>query len=170
LKNLKHGSNEGPNERKKKIMNSETPKESNFPILYIIMRDDLYSMNPGKRIAQGSHAANAAVKKAREYEPELLKEWENQTSDGFGTVLTLQAKNMDAIKDLIERVYAIINIASTSKQSGVAGIVHDPSYPIRDGSITHHIPLDTCAYVLCNEGSKIHALMKSVSNDFPLHK
>ena len=32
-----------------------------FPVLYILMRKDLKSMNPGKAMAQASHAANAFV-------------------------------------------------------------------------------------------------------------
>jgi hypothetical protein len=29
----------------------------------------------------------------------------------------------------------------------IADVVHDPTYPILDGEVVHHIPLDTCAYV-----------------------
>ena len=43
------------------------------PTLYILMRNDLASMNPGKAIAQGSHATNI-------FERELVK-WSSFESD-----------------------------------------------------------------------------------------
>ena len=35
-----------------------------FPVLYILMRNDMKSMNPGKAMAQASHASNAFVNTA----------------------------------------------------------------------------------------------------------
>ena len=34
------------------------------PVLYILMRTDMDSMNPGKAMAQASHASNAFVSNA----------------------------------------------------------------------------------------------------------
>lgn len=46
--------------------------------LYILMRTDLASMNPGKAVAQGSHAANQMAFQARRFDTvrPLLEEWE----------------------------------------------------------------------------------------------
>jgi len=46
----------------------------------------------------------------------------------------------------------------------VAGWVHDPTYPIRDGEVTHLIPLNTCAFVF---GTK--AECRDTCGGFELH-
>lgn len=124
-----------------------------LPVLYIIVRNDLASMNSGKAIAQGSHASNAFVKHIERHtqntnaqsniltrDQDIIKsfrDWEYSTPQGFGTVLTLEGKMND--------VYTTID---TFKSLGyIASVVHDPTYPIVDGEVVHHIPLDTCAYV-----------------------
>jgi hypothetical protein len=141
------------------------------PVLYLLMRTDLASLNPGKAVAQGSHAANQCVSNIREigrlYEAQiaqnaasrpdedtktdpaeiqappllsLLAEWEAQTGHGFGTCIVLGVKEA--------QMRAIVpNIRAARNKSLIACITHDPTYPIRDGEVTHLIPLDTCAYV-----------------------
>lgn len=121
-------------------------------VLYILMRNDLTSMNPGKAIAQGSHASNAFVHEyhrrmqaaaahvVSDYAQKLntaFTEWENSTRQGFGTVLVLEAP----MKEITPRVDLLRSIGY------IADVVHDPTYPIVDGAMVHHIPLDTCAYV-----------------------
>jgi hypothetical protein len=72
-----------------------------------------------------------------------LAEWENQTPDGFGTCYVLGAKiadirlAMDLCKKASKEMHGIIDFS----------IVHDPTYPIKDGEVFHSIPLDTCAYI-----------------------
>jgi len=143
-------------------------------VLYIMMRNDIDSMNPGKAIAQGSHASNAFVNHFHSYMQEMsissanddasqmnksFYEWERSTSQGFGTVLVLEAP-MKAINTTIE----------IFKELGkIAGVVHDPTYPIVDGSVVHYIPLDTCGYVFVpnkEEDTVASALLKQ----FPLHR
>lgn len=144
-------------------------------VLYILMRNDLNSMNPGKAIAQGSHAANAFVqhfhgfaqecnsKSKQSYlETEIMKgfnDWENSTTQGFGTVLVLEA-NMPSI-------YSVVN--SFKALQYITGVIHDPTYPIVDGDVVHHIPLDTCAYVFIpiKETDRIAA---NILKQFPLHR
>lgn len=115
--------------------------ESN-PYLYILMRTDLASMNPGKAVAQGSHAANAFIHEAS-IMPEnsnlssLIREWSRQTHQGFGTCITLGVN--------AEQMYEVTVAAQA--EGFHANIVHDPTYPLRDGDFVHLIPLDTCAYV-----------------------
>lgn len=58
-------------------------------VLYLIMRNDLPSLNPGKLAAQAAHCANAAVAEARRLRNPLLKAWEQQTRQHFGTTIVL---------------------------------------------------------------------------------
>lgn len=109
--------------------------------LYILMRTDLASMNPGKAVAQGAHAANQCVAEidiTRSDRKDLLTEWETQTRSGFGTTITLGVNE----KTLRERI-AIARALDIH-----AGITHDPTYPLLDGATLHLLPLDTCGYVL----------------------
>jgi peptidyl-tRNA hydrolase len=144
-------------------------------VLYIIIRNDLSSMNPGKAIAQGSHAANAFVDHfhgyAQEYNAKPMQsaiesatvvgfnEWEQSTPQGFGTVLTLEGKMSD-----------ITSTTSLFAMMGyVAGVVHDPTYPILDGEVVHHIPLDTCAYIFIPNKEK-DEFSSFLLKRFPLHR
>lgn len=109
--------------------------------LYILMRTDLASMNPGKAVAQGAHAANQAIAEADMTDigvEALVREWQGQTGKGFGTTITLGVTE----RDLNTR----IALAKAMKLH--AGITHDPTYPLVDGDTLHLIPLDTCGYVL----------------------
>jgi hypothetical protein len=51
----------------------------------------------------------------------------------------------------------------------VAGVVHDPTYPIVDGDVVHHIPLDTCAYVFVPNKEK-DEFASMMLKRFPLHR
>ena len=144
-------------------------------VLYILLRNDLSSMNSGKAIAQGSHASNAFVQHfhgfAQEYnskskhsrlETETMNgfnEWENSTTQGFGTVLVLEA-NMSSI-------HAVVN--SFKGLQYITGVIHDPTYPIVDGEVVHHIPLDTCAYVFV-PNKETDQIASSSLKQFPLHR
>lgn len=116
------------------------------PYLYIIMRSGLDSLNPGKACAQASHAANQMVFDARlSYEPALgeqLAEWENASGFGFGPCVVLSA-DYPTLTALVRNASAVGHHAA---------MVHDPSYPLRDGATTHHLPLDTCAYLFGPKG------------------
>lgn len=138
----------------------ETVKEEfNYPLLYILMRTDLESMNPGKAVAQGCHAANqfvhvvelcrdAIAGDAIDGGPEdrapekyqnikMYDHWSTRTGCGFGTTICL-----DVDDDVLHRV-----VAASRTMGMFAGVTHDPSYPLRDGDVTHFIPLDTCGYI-----------------------
>jgi hypothetical protein len=144
-------------------------------VLYIMMRNDLNSLNSGKAIAQGSHAANAFVYHfngyAQEYNSKSVhesiqtatmngfNEWEQSTTQGFGTVLALEARMADIIP-----VVSIFNAMGY-----VAGVVHDPTYPIVDGEVVHHIPLDTCAYIFVPNKEK-DEIATVLLKRFPLHR
>lgn len=105
------------------------------------MRTDMISMNPGKAVAQGAHAANQCIFEAelKTGDPiqNLVVEWENQTKKGFGTTITLGVSEKE--------MRAAVMVAQAM---GIhSNITHDPTYPLIDGEIVHLLPLDTCAYV-----------------------
>lgn len=95
------------------------------PVLYILMRTDLATMNPGKAMAQASHASNAFVHMTRgdlhEDRAALAEAWKAETKQGFGTVLVLgcDKANLDTVIEA-----ARINGFAASK-------VIDPTYPYR---------------------------------------
>lgn len=109
--------------------------------LYILMRTDLTSMNAGKAVAQGTHAANQCVfeisSRGDAALKERLAEWEGQTGHGFGTCITLGV-NEAQMRTAVQVAQAL----------GLhANICHDPTYPLVDGETVHLIPLDTCGFV-----------------------
>jgi len=147
-------------------------------VLYLIMRNDLSSMNAGKLAAQASHGSNAFVHHFHAYMQDAnakpvsrvslsdveatnkaFYEWENATSQGFGTVLVLEAKMKD--------VYPVIDLFA--KNDHIAGIIHDPTYPIVDGEIVHHIPLDTGAYVFVPNKEESQ-FASNLLKHFPLYR
>ena len=112
--------------------------------LHILMRTDMASMNPGKGMAQAAHAANAFVHDWGE-SSECVLDWQKQTPQGFGTTITLAVTNEEAMSDMIDIARAL---------GYPSGIIHDPSYPVRDGEITHLIPINTCGYIFVADASK----------------
>lgn len=129
-------------------------KEKAFPILYILMRNDLDSLNPGKAVAQGSHATSIFTRAIENMVGDknlplvdMYKTWlENRD---FGTVLTLGVDE--------RQLRGVVELA---RQLGdtLAGDVLDPTYPLRDGKTTHFIPLTTCGFVF-GEKAKLGALL-----------
>ena len=131
------------------------------PVLYILMRMDLDSFNAGKKMAQAAHAANAV-------EHQFITEgifipafemWKQQTAQGFGTTIVLGIDNVNIM-------YSIVDIFN-QRDDSMSGIVHDPTYPLVDGKVTHLIPLDTCGYVFVSDKDAL--LVKSVLGMLQLH-
>lgn len=122
------------------------------------MRSDMDSLNPGKCMAQASHASNAFVKHASEIEKDI-SEWQNSTKQGFGTVIVLDGGGISKIEK---------KITPLVKMGMVAGMVFDPTYPILDGSVIHYIPINTCAYVYCDEYNK--DIVEIFLSDLSLYK
>ena len=127
------------------------------PILYILMRNDLASMNPGKAIAQGSHAASAFANKL----PQCVigsdcDIWKSSTSQGFGTVLVLAVTGSELEQAI-----------KTAQDLGfISEIIYDPTYPIQDGLVTHYIPLNTCGYIF---GDKDRLKLAEIVSGYKLH-
>lgn len=122
-------------------------------VLFILMRTDMLSMNPGKAIAQGSHATSmfhTVMEPSANDLPYFVdnvpdsradyEEWRAQ-ANGFGTVLTLGCTESE-MREVIK--YA-------QQFDLPCGIVNDPTYPLRDGDTTHFFPVDTCAWVFAEK-------------------
>ena len=129
--------------------------------LYILMRNDMESMSPGKAAAQAAHAANAVknhfmTKIKDKVAIEEFSFWEGQTSQGFGTtiVLGVTENEMKETIELLSKWYT-------------AGIVHDPTYPVKDGNVMHLIPVDTCAYLFAPD--RTDTLLRQVLGKFSLY-
>ena len=133
--------------------------EEKTPVLYILMRDDMESMNPGKGMAQASHASNAFVHAIDKKLPSY-KQWAGETNQGFGMVLVL-AVNEAQMRTAVE----------VSKSVGfIADVVNDPTYPLQDGgpgNTCHFLDIDTCAYVFVED--KDDPLARAILGNFPLH-
>lgn len=108
--------------------------------LFIIMRNDMDSLNPGKACAQAAHAANQAVNYLKEFHLNLYNEW--NTAIHFGTTIVLEG----SLEDILEE-------AENRDRKGIifTGLTRDPTYPVKDGSVTHEIDIATCAWFWVND-------------------
>ncbi len=113
-------------------------KSTNEMRLYILMRNDLQSMVPGRCMAQASHAANALIHKHGEHS--AVQHWQRQTKQGFGTTIVLGAtqKQIDVIFGQIQHWI-------------VKGMVTDPDYCIKvsheiAGLMYQNYDSDVCQY------------------------
>lgn len=119
--------------------------------LYILMRTDLASLNPGKAMAQANHAYGAlkyVIRKAPKVHKHYLQ-WMGKTEQEYGTTIVLGGN-----KGEIEAALALVKGYNTL----VSGWVHDPTYPILDGEVTHLLPMDTCAFVFGSRATCLLAL------------
>lgn len=124
------------------------------PTLFILMRTDMASMNSGKAQAQAAHAANVFMHRSYNTTlPEGFMEWtgdinlgdypEEETDSliqtkGAGTTITLAVGSEKELREIV----------MAAREDGFAsGLYRDPSYPIRDGQVTHLLPVITCGYV-----------------------
>lgn len=102
------------------------------PALYILMRTDMESLTSGKAMAQAAHAANQFQTFTKHNVDNTA--WFN---GGFGTTIVLGVPTQ---KELIEVIQGAV------EDGFDGGLITDSSYPIRDGLVTHHLPLMTCGY------------------------
>ena len=109
-------------------------------VLYVLMRNDVPDYKPGKAMAQANHAGTQFIKYANRLTDHSFRvhfdEW-NEAADGFGICIVLTC----TYRELISRTEIARNLGL------VAAIVHDPSYPVRDGHRMQHLPVDTCGFV-----------------------
>lgn len=85
--------------------------------LYILIRNDLHSMNTGKAIAQSSHCVSQFMTKY----PKDAKEWCKE-ADGFGTTVV-----MEGSQEEIEK-FMCGNIRHKGYENGD---IIDPTYPFK---------------------------------------
>lgn len=137
------------------------------PTLYVLMRSDLDSMNPGKAIAQGTHAANhleTGMLRGTWSDPNadaMFREWKGDL--GFGRCLCLDP----GTPETIERI-----MSAAEDTPFPADVIVDPSYPVSDGAVTHFVSLLTCGYVFAWEGD-VHSgsrFLLSELRKLPLYK
>ena len=110
------------------------------PVLYVIVRNDLASMNAGKAEAHSGHAACAfmhkhvipvviqeRLKSKGEDESSPLKsdilKWYKSTPQGFGTQINLDAN--------IDQMHTVLNLAKVNDVP--CELVVDPTYPFLAG-------------------------------------
>lgn len=114
------------------------PAEDVRPIsgdrLYLLMRTDVPELNPGRAVAQGAHAATKFL-----LETQNDPRWRGRVADwagdrGFGTKISLDAKDEPTVSALVAK----------AKELGFpAGLVVDPTYPLKGGSAA----MLTCGYI-----------------------
>ena len=105
--------------------------------LYILMRNDMDSLNPGKAVAQGAHAANVFAEKVKS--SKFKKKYKKWAGDrGYGTTITLSASK--------EEIDALQQSPKENDEYIMDSII-DATYPLKDGQVTHYFPCLTCAYL-----------------------
>jgi peptidyl-tRNA hydrolase len=150
--------------------------------VYVLVRNDLPSMNPGKAMAQVHHAGVQLVNKyLNGYDSPLVKEYietgKTQGADNFNTTLVLSA----TLKQ-IENVLSIGRLLHA-----VCDTVLDPSYPFfvepelvpfveKDTTVSRVGPVGdnelfvrpevTCGWILMDRNNPI---MRSLVGAMPLH-
>lgn len=109
-------------------------------VLYILVRGDLDSMNPGKAMAQTAHAGSAFthaymfVPMLNDEDPdEAVHDWHSQTAQGFGTKLTLKVTEA--------QLGTVVMLAA--RLGYKADVINDPTYPyIVTNEIANQIPIE----------------------------
>ena len=121
---------------------------------FVLMRTDLASMNPGKAVAQGTHAASDFESKLREADDESVKaafaKWRASTGT-FGTTITLGVNERE-LREIV---------ANLQTAGYYANIIHDPTYPLLDGEVCHLIPLDTCGWAFVDKDDPIAKALRA---------
>lgn len=105
---------------------------NNYPVLYVIVRDDIKTMTHGKAEAHSGHAASKFVwemfvKHPSKHIKKKSQEWLLATPDGgFGTQINLKGSRED-IDSIVDYIYD-----NKIHQKVWYGRVIDPSYPYED--------------------------------------
>lgn len=117
------------------------------PTLYILMRRDMDSMNAGKAMAQAAHAANQfTYQLSVDGSPLGIDDWlgeaytgpDRREPSGFGTTLVMGVWSERELNSVINNALEAGFTADT---------VLDNTYPVKDGKVTHLLPVVTCGYI-----------------------
>lgn len=151
--------------------------------VYLLVRTDMMSMNPGKAMAQAHHAGVQLATKHKDKPifKEYLKDGIAQGADHFNTTLTLEIVDIDQLKQII----------NTARKMGcLVDSVIDPEYPfivdseianlisannkvvkklddLSDGRVLMVRPELTMAYVI---GDRNKPEFKNIFAELKLHK
>lgn len=139
--------------------------------LFIVVRNDLESMNTGKLAAQACHCASMAATHA--FTP-LYQEWAQ--FNGVGTAIVLQPR----LKSWFEEITVELDNKSRTinadyglaKKDPVVLFDRwvDPTYPLRDGSVTHYINLHTCTWFMLDvNDSRVSSILDYQKEKCRLH-
>ncbi len=114
--------------------------ETLTPTLYIILRNDLASLSPGKAATQASHATNDFEMKTKGLS--TVAAWREDRT--FGRCITLGG-NAEVFRELKEE----------GKDTTIPwGVITDPTYPVTDGDITHLVSIETAAWFFLSDTGK----------------
>lgn len=122
--------------------------------LYVAVRRDLASMTPGKAQAHSGHAANAAVHHVLRDETmgkPFIDRWAGY--GGFGTQINLNIPWVD-FTDIIFDMRKGMRKGLSHRGHLNGGIILDPSYPYKDGSISLTRPEHTAIWIMCDSYSQ----------------
>ena len=106
-------------------------------------------MNPGKAVAQGSHATNDFEIKVRMAADEsiewhnALNTWRNGECAGRALVFGASGSQFEHLKILCE----LYESHAPNQKNILWGSYTDPTYPLRDGQLTHTIPFNSAMWV-----------------------
>ena len=150
---------------------------------YIIMREDLPSLNAGKAMAQAAHAQGVAetffnrIAGAGDHRRWYWNKWKSQGYGGFGTTIVLgntytsgplKGKHLD-----LNRISELSHINVANKHDGpryFTTVIKDPSYPIRDGNTIHLVKdVVTCAIIFIDDMHNIHPSTENFLTSFSLY-
>lgn len=145
---------------------------SNLPPykLYIILRQDLASMTPGRCAAMASHATSVfekdvAVIGARDDLVEInqaIDNWKNETKYNFGTVIVLKVERFEELGGILKNVSELSGTSTCGEAFG--NDVTDPEYALLDGSVVHFVPdVQTGIYVFASDEIAARIGLKELS-------
>jgi hypothetical protein len=111
------------------------------PALYILLRNDMASMTPGRAAAQSSHITSAFSVDSAQWKQTVqpsVDAWEDETKDGFGTAIVLGG-SLENIKKTLDRARGL-------HYNHGNRIVHDPTYVVPDGDTIHLVDIPVGGY------------------------
>ena len=128
------------------------------PALFILMRNDMDSLNPGKAMAQASHATNDFMRRMESVLPTqraIFENWEKEAGT-FGTCLVFAGSEQQ-----IRTAHASLQAREVGESRIYSGLTVDPTYPVRDGEITHLVEIMTCGW-LFGDRSTISCALRDI--------
>lgn len=163
------------NEKSDDVQPDNENTQPSDPVFYILMRNDLNSLNAGKAIAQGAHAMQAfasltEVKKEKSLPVELLQlynVWKQSTDQNYGKTIVLSV-NKNSLDNIIGNI-----VYDCQNEMVYADTITDPTYPfivenkeiarlladnneninivsfLDNGSVQMERPEVTCGYIFC---------------------